>query len=147
MQIVIAQLTSAFVSATYIVQPLYLLNPKFRACSHLMWLYSSVCVGRLKTDFLLTWHIFVSLHRNSSCGYSLEPHAFLMSSQLWFLWRIIEKLSSNYHQICTLNVPLQISICLVCFSEMNRVMRKPAFCICEGTNQVLGYRVTFSLHI
>ena len=31
--------------ATRIVQSLYYLNPKFQASSHLVWLYSPVCVG------------------------------------------------------------------------------------------------------
>ena len=31
--------------ATRIVQSLYFLNPKFQASSHLLWLYSPVCVG------------------------------------------------------------------------------------------------------
>ena len=42
---VTAKLISAFVFATRIVQFLYFLNPKFQASSHLMWLYSPVCVG------------------------------------------------------------------------------------------------------
>ena len=42
---VTAQLISAFVFATRIVQSLYFLNPKFQAPSHLQWLYSTVCVG------------------------------------------------------------------------------------------------------
>ena len=42
---VTAQLISAFVFAPLIVQTLYLLNPKFQASSHLLWLYSMVCVG------------------------------------------------------------------------------------------------------
>ena len=40
-----AQLISAFVFAIRIVQFLYYLNPKFQAFSHLLWLYSPVCVG------------------------------------------------------------------------------------------------------
>ena len=40
-----AQLISAFVFATRIVQSLYYLNPKFQASSRLLWLYSPVCVG------------------------------------------------------------------------------------------------------
>ena len=40
-----AQLISAFVFTIRIVQSLYYLNPKFQASSHLMWLYSLVCVG------------------------------------------------------------------------------------------------------
>ena len=40
-----AKLISAFVFATYIVQYLYFLYTKFQASSHLVWLYSLVCVG------------------------------------------------------------------------------------------------------
>ena len=53
---VTAQLISAFIIATQIVQFIYLLIPKFQASSHLMWFYSPVCVepGRKtpKTGFL-----------------------------------------------------------------------------------------------
>ena len=42
---VTAKLISAFVFAIQIVQPLCYLNPKFRAFSYLLWLYSPVCVG------------------------------------------------------------------------------------------------------
>ena len=42
---VTVQLISACVSATLIVQSLYFLNWKFKASSHLLWLYSPVCVG------------------------------------------------------------------------------------------------------
>ena len=42
---VTAQLISAFVFATWIVQSLYFLNPKFRASSHLLWFPSPVYVG------------------------------------------------------------------------------------------------------
>ena len=42
----IAQLISAFVFATYIVQSILFLNPKFQVCtSHLLLLSSPVCVG------------------------------------------------------------------------------------------------------
>ena len=40
-----AKLISIFILATRIVQSLYFLNPKFQASSHLLWLYSPVCVG------------------------------------------------------------------------------------------------------
>ena len=43
--LVTAKLISAFVFATRIVQSLYLPNPKFQAASHLLLLYSLVCVG------------------------------------------------------------------------------------------------------
>ena len=39
------QLISAFVFAIRIIQSLYYLHPKFQASSHLLWLYSPVCVG------------------------------------------------------------------------------------------------------
>ena len=39
-----AKLISSFVFATRILQSLYFLNPKFQASSHLLWLYSPVCV-------------------------------------------------------------------------------------------------------
>ena len=35
----------AFVFAIRIVQSLFFLNPKFPASSHLLWLYSLICVG------------------------------------------------------------------------------------------------------
>ena len=41
---VTAQLFSALVFATWIVQSLFYLNPKFQAFSHLLWVYSLVCV-------------------------------------------------------------------------------------------------------
>ena len=40
-----AKLISAFVFATWIVQSLYFLNLKFQESSHLLYLYSPVCVG------------------------------------------------------------------------------------------------------
>ena len=42
---VTAQLISDFVFATWIVRSLFYLNPKFQASSHLLWVYSLVCVG------------------------------------------------------------------------------------------------------
>ena len=41
---VTAKVISVFVFATPIVQSLYVLNPKFQASSHLLWLYRLVCV-------------------------------------------------------------------------------------------------------
>ena len=42
---VTVQLISTFVLATKIVQSLFFVNPKFQASSHLLWLFSRVCVG------------------------------------------------------------------------------------------------------
>ena len=41
----------AFVFATRIVQHLFFLNPKFQASGHLLWLYSTVCVGNPEDRF------------------------------------------------------------------------------------------------
>ena len=43
--VVTAKLISAFVFTRRIVQSLYFRNPKFQASSHLLWLYSPICVG------------------------------------------------------------------------------------------------------
>ena len=70
---VTAQLISAFVFATQIVQSLYFLNPKFSSNSHLQWLYSLVCVGcgpgrkPPKTGFLTTRLISQKNKRTLSC--------------------------------------------------------------------------------
>ena len=42
---VTAKLISAFIYDTRIVQSFYFLNPKFQASSHLLSVYSPVCVG------------------------------------------------------------------------------------------------------
>ena len=42
---VTAQLISAFVFTTGIVESLFFLDPKFQTSSYLLWLYSPVCVG------------------------------------------------------------------------------------------------------
>ena len=42
---VTAQLISAFVFTTQIVESLFFLNPKGQASSYFLWLYSLVCVG------------------------------------------------------------------------------------------------------
>ena len=42
---VTAKLICAFVFAIQIVQSLFYLTPKFQASSHLLWLYSPVCLG------------------------------------------------------------------------------------------------------
>ena len=45
------KLISAFVFATRIVQFLFFLNPKFSASSHLLCLYSLVCVGPVRKPY------------------------------------------------------------------------------------------------
>ena len=61
---VTTKLISAFVFAARIVQSLYFLNAKFQASSHLLWLYSPVCVGpgrNPKTGFLTMRLIYFSI--------------------------------------------------------------------------------------
>ena len=62
---VTAQLISALGFATQIVQSLYLLNPKFQASSHLLWLHSPVYVGpgrKPQTDFPQRGSYVIRLH-------------------------------------------------------------------------------------
>ena len=62
---VTAKLISAFAFATYIVQSIFFLNPKFKASSHLLWLYSPVCVGPgRKTE---RWFSHDAAHLCCSC--------------------------------------------------------------------------------
>ena len=62
---VTVQRICTFVFATYIVDSLCFLNPKFQASSHPLWLYSQVCVGlgqklwRGKVKQLFTLKCFV----------------------------------------------------------------------------------------
>ena len=67
---VTAQLISAFVFATWTVQSLYFLNPKLQAFSHLLWLYSLVCVrpGSCNMAHMILWRsikviIFITIPR------------------------------------------------------------------------------------
>ena len=52
---VTAQLISAFVFATRIVQFLFYIYPKFQASSFILWLYSLVCVGLCRKPKLLVF--------------------------------------------------------------------------------------------
>ena len=48
---VTAQLISAFVFTTWMVQSVFYLDSKFQASSHFLWLYSPVCVGNPEDRF------------------------------------------------------------------------------------------------
>ena len=86
---VTAQLISAFVFASQIVQSLYLLNPKFQASSNLLWLYSPICVAE-DTFSHFAPHI-ISAH-------TLDPHLYT-AAHVVSIWRclklIFDYLSSN----------------------------------------------------
>ena len=70
------QLISAFVFATWIVQSLYFLNPKFQASSHLLWLYSPILCrtwsGTPKIGFLAMRLICNTA--STRCLSAYEPH-------------------------------------------------------------------------
>ena len=74
-----AKLISAFIFNTRIVQSIYFLNPKFHGSSHLLWLYSPVCVGQVK---------------NPENRFS-HNEAHLMSS--WYLMYLISTPASQVH--------------------------------------------------
>ena len=63
---VTAKLISAFVFATWIVQYLYFLNPKFKASSLLQWLYSLVCVRPGQNPHCWFSHVAAHLLRRVS---------------------------------------------------------------------------------
>ena len=67
---VTAKLISAFVFATQIVQSLYLLNPKFQASSHLLWLYSHLC--RTWSETMKTSFLTMRLIKQISCSTQLN---------------------------------------------------------------------------
>ena len=80
---VTAKLISAFVFATWIVHSLFFLNPKFQACSNLLWLYSPVCVGpgrKPKDRFSDVAAHIVWLHSFSSKGLTTPSSQVLIVS-------------------------------------------------------------------
>ena len=62
---VTVKLISAFVFATWIVQSIYFLNPKFQAYSHFLWLYSLVFVGPSRKP---RRQVFPSYHSNDNAS-------------------------------------------------------------------------------
>ena len=83
---VTAKLISAFVFATSIVQCLFYLNPIFQASSHLLWVYSLVCVssGRKQRRPVFSQRGSIdSLFNVAFQAYGQEVEAFVCF--LWFL--------------------------------------------------------------
>ena len=66
-QSVAAQLISASVFAIRIIQSLIYLNPKFQASSHLLWLYSTICVGPGRKPRILVFHMYKPLKAWIGC--------------------------------------------------------------------------------
>ena len=100
---VTAKLISAFVFATEIVQSLYFLNTKFEASSHHLWLYSLVCVGP---------------GRKPERWFSRDAAQIVL---------ILSSLKND----CLVSDQTEVCNILNDF-YMSRVVRKPAFCICEN---------------
>ena len=111
---VTAKLISAFVFATRIVQSLYYINPKFQASSHVLWLYSLVCVGPGRKPRRPVFSERGSFDRNlkdNFCQFSItyvfDAHQGNLNEhpQHGFLWsnRFITKLSPDSYMyiICS----------------------------------------------
>ena len=92
---VTAKLISAFVFATRIVHSLYYKYPKFQASSHLLWLYSPVCVGPGRKPEC--WFSHDTAHIDVYCLKTIDVMKCLMKSErflqksLYVLRNIIEK--------------------------------------------------------
>ena len=114
---VTVKLISAFVFATWIVQSLCFLNPKFVAFSHLLWLYSPVCVGPVRPFSHNKAHM----------------HSTNMSNNMQI-------------RLCSCTVYKIGCLCLLLlrplFYKLSLVMRKLDFCICENkeADQLCGSR-------
>ena len=78
-----ASLFNAFVFATRIVQSLYFLNLKFQASSHLLWLYSPVCVrpGRKPRRPVFSHRGSYILYQPGHIGAKSEQSAFIIELQ------------------------------------------------------------------
>ena len=72
--VVTAKLISAFVCATRLVQSLYFLNPEFQASSHLLWLYSPVCVRTGRKPRRPVFQQRGSIARHWRCGRQTPRH-------------------------------------------------------------------------
>ena len=126
---VTAKLISAFVFATWIVQSLCYLNPKFQASGHLLWLYSPVCVGPgLKPE---CWSSQDAAHIFSTAILSL---LLIEVGQLSVTGERIHALSTGH----LLRQNWQSRHDLSCFSWTTNqsflvdLVRKPPFCICKN---------------
>ena len=125
---VTAKLISAFDFSIQILQSLYFFNQKFQASSHLLWLYSLVCLGpgrkpprpvfslRGSNTAVTEFYIitFKLLHEDSFC-----------SCTCWFQSRLV-----------------RISQSFIFYYDLSRVVRTPAFCIWENkdADQLRGNR-------
>ena len=148
---VTAQLISAFVFATRIVQSLYLLNPKFQASSNLLWLYNPGCVGPGRNPrrpvFSERGLYDLSCEQLLCSTACVDPTwvcAFIVRicSQLAFsgLGTII--LTRTIMIMLMMKISVHVPTTRVERKHLSRVMRKPTFSMCENkdADQLRGDR-------
>ena len=90
-----AKLISPFVFATWIVQFLYFLNPKFPVSSHVLFLYSSVSVGSVWKPHCLFSHDFA--HISFFFSYTPQP-----------LYNTIAGIQTNFHVCYPIRVIMSV---------------------------------------
>ena len=142
------QLISTFVFITYIVQPLYFLNPKFQASSHLLW-PCSLFVPYLvtpKTCLLVTrfiWcHMFAQTLTFFCVVVTAPPSSGIVSITIFLLLYLDLKWFSLSINTYETNGPFQSFALVYCQFHLSRLVRKPAFCICDNkdADQLRGNR-------
>ena len=107
---VTAKLISAFAFATRIVQSLYFLNPKFQASSHLLWLYSLVCIGPGRKPRRPVFsergsHVVIDVDmRELFCNSSVKDKL----KKVWYTVNFLNFYQDNSHpcNICTPSHPI-----------------------------------------
>ena len=89
---VTTKLISAFVFATWIIQSLSFLNPKFQVSCHLLWLYSPVCVGPGRKPrrpvfwrFLTSRLIYLPYNILGTCNNLKNPQPRQINQIIWVL--------------------------------------------------------------
>ena len=124
-----AELISAFVFATWIVQSLFYLNTKFPASNNVLWLYSPVCVGPGRKPKLLV------LSRTGSSDISI------VHLQMGRLIDFIHSAQDNFDVnknvdkiIVLFSVYSLIGHCIIEFTPWSRLLIK-----CMQIVQILSY--------
>ena len=85
-----------FVFATRIVQSLFFLNPKFQASSHLLCLYSPVCVGPGRKPKLLVFSRTGSYLDENLLIYLAWPYRWIVDLEVRNLSSTATKLGEQY---------------------------------------------------
>ena len=119
-----AKLISAFVFATWIVQSLFYLNPKFQASRHLLWQYSPVCVGPGREPKRLVFSQRGSYCITSSSAFNLQ----------FRFTKICQDFIPPTDTICNIpEFPVNLS--------MSGVMSKPVFGVSDQVRHKSGCTV------